>query len=226
MVWTGSWTGKSIGYACSQDLIKWTDIRSVPVMENEPKTRNVWAPEIFHDEKTKLNYIIWSSTIPDRFPETAGSSETDYNHRLYYTTTKDFKTFTETQLYWNPGHNVIDAFLAKDGDKYLLFYKDETKFPTAQKTILLAASNIPNGHFDKRGVVSHTNWVEGPAALKIGSEWFVYYDCYTKSRYGAVKSSDLKHWENICDKIHFPKGARHGTAFEVDKQTLEKLLEL
>lgn len=225
LVWTGSWTGKSIGYASSKDLIEWSDPRSIPVMDHEPNTRNVWAPEIFYDDKSQSYYIIWSSTIPDRFPETAGSSETDYNHRLYYTTTKDFQTFAPTKPYWNPNHNVIDAFLAKTANEYLLFYKDETLTPEAKKHILLATAATPEGPFNVCEVISHTNWVEGPSALNINGSWFVYYDCYTKHCYGAVCSKDLKHWENVTDKIHFPADARHGTCFEVEPAVLQKLHE-
>ncbi|MDR0610667.1 MAG: glycoside hydrolase family 43 protein [Planctomycetaceae bacterium] len=226
LVWTGSWTGKSIGYASSRDLIEWTDIRSIPVMEHEPTTRNTWAPELFYDQPSQTFYIIWSSTIPKKFTETAASSETDYNHRMYYTTTKDFKTFSETKLYWNPNHNVIDGFLAKDGERYLLFYKDETLKPEAKKNILLAIGSSVLGPFEVQGVISHTNWVEGPTVLNINKEWFVYYDCYTKQHFGAVKSKDLKNWKNITDKLCFPIHARHGTAFEVDTETLQKLLDV
>jgi hypothetical protein len=226
LVWTGSWTGKSIGYAASKDLIEWTDIRSIPVMDYEPTTRNTWAPELFYDESSQTFYIIWSSTIPGKFPATAASSETDYNHRMYYTTTKDFKSFSETKPYWNPNHNVIDGFLAKDGERYLLFYKDETLKPEVKKNILLAIGSSPVGPFEVQGVISHTNWVEGPAPLKINNEWFVYYDCYTKHHFGAVKSKDLKIWENSTNKLCFPIHARHGTAFEVDQEILQKLLEV
>jgi hypothetical protein len=226
LVWTGSWNGKTIGYASSKDLIEWTDKRSIPVMEHEPTTRNSWAPELFYDDVSQTFYIIWSSTITGKFTETAGSSETDYNHRLYYTATKDFKTFAETKPYWNPGHNVIDAFLAKDGKQYLLFYKDETLKPEAKKNILLAIGTSPVGAFEVQGVISHMNWVEGPTALKKGDEWFVYYDCYTKHHFGAIRSRGLKNWENITDKVSFPPDARHGTTFEIDSAILQKLLEV
>jgi hypothetical protein len=226
LVWTGSWTGKSIGYASSKDLIEWSDQRSIPVMEYEPTTRNTWAPELFYDEKSQTYYIIWSSTIPERFPETAKSSETDYNHRLYYTTTKDFKTFAPTKPYWNPNHNVIDAYLAKEGDQYLLFYKDETLHPEAKKNILFATAATPEGPFNVQGVISPINWVEGPSALKINGSWFVYYDCYSRKHYGAVRSADLQRWENVTDKIRFPAGARHGTCFEVEPAVLTKLRAL
>lgn len=226
MVWTGSWDAKSIGYAASKDLIDWFDVRSLPVMSHEPTARNCWAPELFFDDKDETFHIVWSTTIPEKYTETAGSSETDYNHRMYCTSTKDFKIFTGTEPYWDPGHNVIDGFLAKDGDRYLLFYKDETLKPEAKKHILLATADNPRGPFEVRGVASHVNWTEGPTALKVGDAWLLYYDCYTKNHFGVVRSTDLKTWENLTDKLTMPTNARHGTTLRIDAATLQKLLEV
>jgi beta-xylosidase len=223
LVWTGSWKAKSFGYASSKDLINWSEAKSVAAMEHEPTTRNVWAPELFYDDKSELFYIIWSSTIPDKFPETAKSSEDDLNHRLYYTTTKDFKTFAETKPFWNPGHNVIDGFLAKSANRYLLFYKDETLRPEAKKNILLAIGSSPTGPFEVQGNISPTNWAEGPSALNIDGTWYVYFDLYSKGHFGAVRSKDLKTWEDITDKLSMPAKSRHGTMFEVDVEILKKM---
>jgi hypothetical protein len=41
---------------------------------------------------------------------------------------------------------------------------------------------------------------------------------------GAIRSKDLKNWEDISDKISFPEGTRHGTVLKVDMSVLEKLL--
>lgn len=226
MVWTVSWDGQSFGHAWSKDLIEWQEPQAVPCMQHEPTTRNTWAPEVYFDQNEKLYYIIWSSTIPGRFsPEEKGTSESKYDHRVYYTTTKDFKTFSPTKLYFNPNHNTIDAFLAKRNGKYFLFYKDETLFPEAKKIILVAEADSPTGPFSDGKQISAQNWVEGPSALSIGNDWIVYYDCYADGKYGAVRSRDGKEWENIADKISFPKGTRHGTAFEVEKKTYERLVE-
>jgi len=224
MVWTASWTCKEIGYANSKDLIHWSEQKAIPVMVHEPTTRNTWAPEVFYDQKSETFYIFWVSTIPEKFPETKSSSEDDYNHRMYYTTTKDFENFMPTQLYFDPGHNVIDAFLAKEDDKYLLFYKDETLKPEPKKNIVLAVGDSPAGPFTSPRVISHDNWVEGPAAIKMDGKWIVYYDCYAKGHYGAVESSDLKTWTDITDKLNFPKNARHGTVFQVKSEILEDLM--
>ncbi|HEY8460197.1 MAG TPA: pectate lyase, partial [Blastocatellia bacterium] len=68
------------------------------------------------------------------------------------------------------------------------------------------------------------DWVEGPTAARVGGEWIVYFDTYRDHRYGAVKSSDLKNWEPVTDKLSMPAGARHGSVFTVSDEVLERLL--
>ena len=67
--------------------------------------------------------------IPGRFPETDGTGDNHYNHRVYATTTSDFKTFTPTRLLYDGGFNVIDATMLHAEGKYYLIVKDETRNP-------------------------------------------------------------------------------------------------
>ncbi|MGB9601602.1 MAG: glycosyl hydrolase, partial [Limisphaerales bacterium] len=49
MVWTTSWGQPPVvGYAWSSNLVHWSEQQAIPVMNHEPKTRNVWAPELFY----------------------------------------------------------------------------------------------------------------------------------------------------------------------------------
>lgn len=231
MVWTVAWESRSLGYASSRDMINWSKQRLIPVMEHEKGVRNVWDPELFYDVLGKRFYIIWASTVQDRFKETAGSSEDNFNHRLYYTTTVNFVEFAKTELYWNPNHNVMDPLLVEDKSadlpqRYLLFYKDETLKPKPKKNLLLAVGNSPLGPFVVQKVVSHTDWVQGPSVLRIDGDWYLYYDCYGKRHFGAVRSNDLTNWTNITEKLCFPTNARQGTIIEIDKKTLKKLQEM
>jgi hypothetical protein len=68
MVWTTSWTGGTIGYSSSTDLVHWTKQKSLPVMAHEPSTANCWAPEIIWDAQQQHYLIFWSSTVPGKFP--------------------------------------------------------------------------------------------------------------------------------------------------------------
>ena len=229
LVWTSSWKNQFIGHASSRDLIHWTESQMIPVMAHEPTSRNTWAPEIFYDEPTEQYYIVWSSTIPGRFSE-SGTSEDRYDHRMYYTTTKDFQTFAPTKLYFNPGYNVIDGFLAKRGATYYLFYKDERlkikdNPPQEGKSILVTTGPTAAGPFPPGKIISPHNWVEGPTAFQIDGDWLVLYDCYTRHQYGGVRSSDGTNWTEITDQISLPKEARHGTVFEIDESMYQQLTQ-
>lgn len=223
MVWTVSWKEKGIGYASSEDLIHWSDQYYLPLMEHEATAKNCWAPEIFYDEESKQYIIFWSTTIPGRFPETEKSGDEDYNHRMYYVTTTDFMDFTETELFYNQGFNVIDGTLIKENDQYVLILKDETRNP-AQKNIRIATSTkLTEGYSKPSEPITGKYWAEGPTPVKIGDWWIVYFDKYVDHKMGAVRSKDLKNWEDISDQVYFPKGTRHGTVFKVSQKVLENL---
>jgi hypothetical protein len=226
MVWTVSWNEKGIGYASSGDLVNWSDQQYIPVMEHEPEAKNCWAPEVFYDEKSKQYIIFWSTTIPGRFPETEKSGDDKYNHRMYYVTTPDFKTFSKTKLYYDRGFNVIDGTLIKENKKYILFLKDETRTPP-QKNIRIATSNKLTGNYSKpSGPITGNYWAEGPTPVKINGYWLVYFDKYVDHKMGAVRSKDLQNWEDISDEVTFPEGTRHGTVFKVSLEMLENLKKL
>ena len=224
MVWTVSWTDKGIGYATSDDLIHWSEQQFIPVMANEPDARNTWAPEITLDPFSQTYMIYWASTITDKFPETASPLENGYNHRIYYVTTKDFKTFSETKLLYEPGFNVIDATIVLADNKYIMFLKDETREP-AQKNIKIAISDQLDGTYSPASEpITGNYWAEGPTVLKKNGEWLVYFDKYRDHKYGCISSSDLKTWTDKSDQITLPKGIRHGTIVEVSEEVYHKLM--
>ena len=142
MVWTTGWWDQTIGYASSKNLIDWSEQQAIPVMTHEPTARNAWAPELFYDDVGKQWLIFWATTIPGRFPGADQPGSNEKNHRIYYTTTKDFKTFAATKLFFDPGFNVIDAIILKDSGKYYLIFKDEREKPV-KKNLRLAVATAP-----------------------------------------------------------------------------------
>jgi len=223
MVWTVSWTDKGIGYASSKDLIHWSEQQFIPVMSHEPTARNTWAPELTYDKKKKEYMIYWATTIPGLFPETQTTADNSYNHRIYYVTTKDFKKYSDTKLLYDPGFNSIDATIVKDGKRWVMFLKDETREP-AQKNLKVAFAKKLSGPYSKAGdPITGKFWAEGPTTLRKDNTWIVYFDKYTEHKYGAVSSSDLEHWADVSDKISLPKGIRHGSIFEISAEELDRL---
>jgi beta-xylosidase len=224
MVWTVSWQDQGIGYASSPDLVHWSPQQFLPVMQHEPGARNCWAPEITYDAGTKTYLIYWASTITGKYPETQSTEEKGYNHRIYAVSTKDFKTYTPTKLLYEPGFNVIDASIQPDGKRFVMFLKDETREPVQKNLRIAYASRLAGPYGPASAPITGNYWAEGPTAVKLGTDWLVYFDKYREHKYGAVKSSDLTHWTDVSDKIQLPKGLRHGTIFRVTPKEL-KLLE-
>ncbi|MDB5236448.1 MAG: glycosyl hydrolase, partial [Hymenobacter sp.] len=137
MVWTTSWHERGIGYASSPDLIHWSEQQNIPVMAHEPTANNCWAPEISYDAAKRQYLIYWATTIPGRFPKSELPDAPTKNHRIYSTTTTDFKTYTPAQVLYDQGFNVIDASIQPTGKRFVMFLKDETREPV-QKNLRVA----------------------------------------------------------------------------------------
>ncbi len=226
MVWTTGWHDQGIGVAHSEDLIEWSPQTRIGVMDHKPGCRNCWAPEIFYDDATAQYFIFWASTIEDRFPETANSCDNGLNHRMYYVTTKDFQNYSKTRLFFDPGFAVIDSFLVRDGKRYILVTKDETKNPEPEKNLFVADADSASGPFEQIAEPFSPDWVEGPAVLRVGDRWLVYFDEYTRGHYRAMQTRDFESWKPLETPMTHPEGMRHGTAFAVDAEIAQRLLRL
>jgi hypothetical protein len=91
--------------------------------------------------------------------------------------------------------------------------KDETLRPTPKKHLRVTEAKRPEGPYGPASAAISVDWVEGPSVLKVGPDWVVYYDEYTRKQYGAIRSRDFTRWDAMT--VSFPEGARHGTAFPV-----------
>ena len=127
LVWTSSWRGdRGFGYAESRDLMHWSEPKFIEVMD-DPTTVNVWAPEFFWDEDRQQAMVVWVSCVPSQH-FALGIEDEKNNHRLYYSVTKDFKTWTKGKLLIDPGFSCIDATLLKRGkNDYVMVLKDNTR---------------------------------------------------------------------------------------------------
>jgi len=224
LLWSDSWDSRTIGHASSPDLLHWSEQQAIGVMEHEPQAMNCWAPELVYDETKQQYLIFWATTIPGRFPQTDSTGDNKHNHRMYATTTKDFKTFTPTRLFFDGGFSVIDATMLRAEGKYYLIVKDETAHPV-KKNLRIAVGTSPEGPFGDISAPFTPAWVEGPSAIRIGDNYLVYFDCYRQHHYGAVRSRNLKDWEDVTSLLTFPKGTRHGTVLQVPKLVVDKLSE-
>jgi signal transduction histidine kinase len=216
MVWTAAWSGNYIGYASSPDLVHWSAQTTIPVMQQEPGTANCWAPEIFWDARQKQFMVFWSSTITNQTGDATGLND----NRIYCTTTRDFKTFSETRLLFDPGFGVLDATLFQDHDRYYLIFKD-----TVVNRLRTAVADHPDGPFGQPSPIFGMDSAEGPTAFRLGGQVIVCYHVASLNRCGAVKTVDLEHWEDISAGMFLPPGSAQGTVLEVPGEVLQPLLQ-
>lgn len=215
LVWTAAWTGNYIGYASSKDLIHWSAQTAIPVMTNEPATLNCWAPEIFRDPRTGQFLIFWASTVTNQF----GGAGQNHN-RIYCTTTKDFKTFSPTKLFFDPGYGAIDATLLQDQNRFYLVFEDQTV-----RHLRVAVADRPEGPFGPPGPVIEADYAEGPMLFRPGPRIVACYHLIDADRCGALATADLTHWENISAGMFLPPGCKQGALLQVPGQTLKPFLQ-
>ncbi|NDV64058.1 glycoside hydrolase family 43 protein [Bacteroides sp. 224] len=220
LVWTSSWNGDlGFGYANTKDLKNWSEQQFIPAMKHEPTTVNTWAPEIYYDDEKEEFIVVWASCVPGRFER--GIEDEKNNHRLYYLTTKDFKTISETKLFYDPGFSVIDAVIVKRAkEDYVLVHKDNTR---PNRNLKVAFGKTPIGPYSEASEPFTEEFVEGPSVVKLGDEYYIYFDAYREKVYDAVKTKDFINFTSATKEISVPKLHKHGTIFKASKKVIDSL---
>lgn len=173
----------------SDDLVNWSSPWSVTV--GVPDAGCVWAPESIYDEARQAHMVFWASMTPKNNGEIA-------KQKIYRAYTKDFKTFTETELYIQRDNHVIDTDIiridnttaSKEG--YIRFSKDETtkniRMDFGKTLDKNAFSDVSSPVLDK------LFGVEGPICFFIeqSQEWCLMVDQFAEGKgYLPLLSSDV-----------------------------------
>jgi hypothetical protein len=235
MVWTWAWYDpQNIGYSESKDLITWAPHREIPVMAAIPGARNVWAPALYYEPAQKRWLIFWASTVPGKFSGD-DSGDNGLNHRIFSTTTTDFRSFTPSKVFFDPGYSAIDATElppTAPGRPFTLIFKDERKTPL-EKHLLTATGPTAEGPWSNISDPISETWSEGAAIIPVVATatqpagYLAYYDHYSQGQhYGAVFSPDLIHWSDALSSIDFPSGMRHGSFVQITRAEYDRLAAL
>lgn len=221
LVWTSSWRGDlGFGYSHSTDLIHWSEQQFIPT-GMDTTTVNTWAPELFYDDVKRQYLIVWASCVPGKFPDLLEDHRN--NHRLYYMTTRDFRTFSKAQLFYDPGFSAIDATLVKRGkEDYVMVVKDNSR---KARNIKVAFAKSPYGPWSAASEAFTGMYCEGPSTAKVGEWYYIYYDSYRKKIYGSHRTKDFKTFEDQTGIVQFPVGHKHGTVFMADEKLVDDLIK-
>jgi len=174
------------------------------------------------------------------------------HHRTFISRTSDFKSFTDAKVFFAPGVSEIDACMAFDDrgtadpadDRWVMAVKNEQIPELGGKNIRLATASVDlmNRFPPKFRSPTDTNkpwsdpvvgpgssvqanqWVEGPTIMKVGDEWWLYFDRFRvrNGRYGLATSKDLIHWMDRTAALDLPGDAHHGTIFRAPRSAAFK----
>jgi hypothetical protein len=140
---------------------------------------------------------------------------------MYATTTRDFKEFTPTKLFCDPGFSIIDAVIVKRAAKdYVLVLKDNTR---PNRNLKVAFADSPMGPFKNVSEPYTDVLTEGPTVIRLKDRWLIYYDAYRNKTYGAVSTNDFIHFTDYTKYISVPGGHKHGTIVPVTKSDVKKV---
>ena len=220
----------------SHDLVHWGQQRHVLVAPDG--AGDAWAPEASWDADLGAYVVYWASNM------TIGGKT---YHRIYYATTRDFRTFGKTELWQDPGTSVIDSDVLKDNGTYYRFTKDEgsstgcSDIIQEKSTNLLAVDDIADPAYDPSnrkwkqvasciGRNAGTSAVEGPTAFKAnpgdtsGHKYYLFVDEYGGRGYIPLATDDLDNpgW-TVPASYNLPASPRHGTVMPVTAAELKAL---
>ncbi|SFM34600.1 Glycosyl hydrolases family 43 [Gracilibacillus orientalis] len=198
----------------SDDLVNWSEQRLVKV---GPETAGcVWAPESIYDKEADDFLVFWASR------ENFGAEK----QKIYYSKTKDFKTFTEPKLYIERENHIIDTTIIEEDGLYYRFSKDETV-----KSITVEASDSLLGEFTPIETnLSEIIGVEGPACFKLKSEagWCLLLDHYAvEKKYIPYYTSDLRtaHFTKSEQDMDIPVNSKHGGVLPITMDEYHALFQ-
>lgn len=237
MVWTTSWKSRSIGYARSKDLRRWSAAKKIDVWGDFTAVRNTWAPELHWDPEEDEFLILWSSTTVEELEDDDGSADVHgHDHRTYAVRTADFQMFSRPTLFYSPRSpelSVIDPFIAHDDrgtaaksdDRWVMVIKNEMSPQQGGKNLRLVFSKRMQGPYDTTlgppivgaGTDIVDRMGEGPSLFKHNNVWHLYWDAPgSEFSYCLATSPDLEHWTNRSPEMTLPtKQMRHGTVLVV-----------
>ena len=229
----------------STDLVNWTESRTADVASGIG-AGCAWAPAAIYDETTGEYLVFWSS------PLTGLTGDSGHGY-IFVSKTRDFVTFTEAELYSDPGINTIDADIYKEGDSYYRLLKESAKgYVYLQSSPKLLdyteppVYNIGGRDFTARGMEFHRientapgcletfrGTYEGPTMFKFSdrNEWCILVDEYgfpTARGYVPFFTNNLDEPNSVkvaADNTYtLTDGAKHGSVIPITQEEYDNLV--
>jgi hypothetical protein len=185
--------GTAIGIATSADGSDWR-YQGTAQLPAECTSVTSWAPELYYENGV---YHMWLTVVPGIFhrwgvPGAEG--------RIVHLTSHDLQQWACDGKVEVGASRIIDASVLKLGERYRMWYKDETA-----GSVIMAADSSDLRNWSKAGAqpVSTTR-AEGPKVFRFKGQYWMVADAWKGLM--VLRSDDAEHWTQQSDYLL----ARHG----------------
>lgn len=204
----------------SDDLINWYDECAVDFHDfDSTKTADkIWAPEAIYDRERREYFVYYS----------VNNCNDDNAISIWYSYTKDFKSFTEPKKLFAPsnGLDAIDADIIEIDGKFYMCYKDEYN-----KTICEVASDCLTGPYYEypNNIIAKTDHhVEGNCIYKLidSEKYIMIMDMYCENKYFMQETDDMMNFKPVdADRFSLDFTPRHGSVITITDDEYNNLVE-
>lgn len=204
----------------SDDLINWYDECATDFhdFESTKTADKIWAPEAIYDPEEKAYFVYYS----------VNNLNDDHAISIWYSYTKDFKTFTEPKKLFAPlsGKDAIDADIIEINGKFYMCYKDE-----CTKTICeVVADKLTGPYYEYPGnIIAQTDrHVEGNCMYKLigQNKYIMIMDMYCDGRYFMQETDDMMEFKPVpADRFTLDFTPRHGSVITITDEEYNSLVE-
>lgn len=186
----------------------------------------MWAPEIFYDEENEEYLIHWGSTVEaDNFEKMS----------VYCTKTRDFKSFSLPEVYFEKDNNILDSHIVKVENTYHLFYKNavEPLMNMHETSRSLYGPFEHDNNFDKIMAALYRPGSHEAATTFVlpDRKWCLMLDFFgcEKEKMGYVpfvspEAGNAQFVKNTSD-FSFPYGFKHGRFIEITNEEYSRLID-
>ena len=219
--WNSHGGSKNLVVWESTDLVHWSEPSLV--FAGLDTAGCVWAPEAYYDESTGDYMVYWSARDEAKHDTTDGDPLC-----VYLTRTRDFKTFSEPQVWLDEsvisgkGVNIIDSTITYDAAA-----KKYYRFSTSDWHKILDVSDSLNGPWTRlinRGEYTDHGFsgVEGLTCYQLpDGTWCAMGD---NQGYKAFTTSDLATANFTSATATFDERFRHGSVIRLSKAEQKAVL--
>ena len=206
----------AVGYTNSNNLTACSDSKLIE-LKSHLDALDIVKPKLFYDSDNSQYILSWASTINKNYFQCYQEPDGD-NPRIWYVTTKDFNTFSQPKILFEPGYSVEDAVLVKYKSGYALIHEDSRK---CFQTLCTAFGSSATGPWTTVTNGLPLEYCQNPAAINVNGQYLVYCQKGPNQSASLLITNDFDTWTDASKYLSFPDDYKVCSIIEVNRSVID-----